>query len=118
MSLFAIPGLIVYLPLAGAVSDAVGTQASILALVPVSVAAGVILASASGYVAEDIEAVRRESLSRVVSSVGQQPDEEQDAEARARAARPARLVGGERRPADRAVASTKERNGEEGGRYG
>ncbi len=48
MSLFAIPGLIVFLPLAGAVSDAIGTQASILALVPVSIAAGVILASASG----------------------------------------------------------------------
>ena len=51
MSLFAIPGLIVFRPLAGAVSDVVGTQASILALMPVSVAAGVILAPASGYLA-------------------------------------------------------------------
>lgn len=73
MSLFAIPGLMVFLPLVGAVSDAVGTQASILALVPVSIAAGVILASASRYVAGDIETVRRESLSRVVSARAGQP---------------------------------------------
>jgi len=70
MSLFAIPGLIVFLPLVGAISDAVGTQASILALVPVSIAAGVILASASRFVSRDIEAVRLESLSRVVESAG------------------------------------------------
>ncbi|MFP5319773.1 MAG: MFS transporter [Acidimicrobiia bacterium] len=70
MSLFAIPGLIVFLPLAGVVSDAIGTQASMLALVPVSVAAGAILASASRWVADDIDAVRRESVSRVERAVG------------------------------------------------
>jgi MFS family permease len=69
MSLFAIPGLIVFLPLAGFVSDAVGTQASMLALVPVSVAAGAILASASRWVADDIDAVRRDALSRVERTV-------------------------------------------------
>jgi MFS family permease len=73
MSLFAIPGLIVFLPLAGVVSDAIGTQASMLALVPVSVAAGAILASASRWVADDIDAVRRESLCRVERAVGVQP---------------------------------------------
>lgn len=68
MSLFAIPGLIVFLPLAGAVSDAIGTQASMLALVPVSVVAGLILASASGSVARDIEDVRLDSLSRAADA--------------------------------------------------
>lgn len=58
MSLFAVPGLIVFLPLAWAVSDAVGTRASLLALVPVTVVTGLLLASASHLVAEDIEAVR------------------------------------------------------------
>jgi hypothetical protein len=43
-----------------------------LALVPVSVAAGAILGSASRWVADDIEAVRRDSLSRVGRTVAAQ----------------------------------------------
>lgn len=48
--------------------------------------------------AEDIEEVRRDSLSGVVASVGQQPHEEQNAAAQARAAEPASPVAGESRP--------------------
>lgn len=66
MSLFAIPGVAVILPVRGAVSDAVGIQASVLALVPVSVAAGLILASASTFVKHDIEAVQSETLGRAL----------------------------------------------------
>jgi MFS family permease len=97
MSLFAIPGLIVFLPLAGAVSDAIGTQASILALVPVSLAAGAILASASGFVADDIEAVRVESLSRVLSASAPQPRDEQNPGGEAPAAEVASAGVGESR---------------------
>lgn len=43
----------------GAVSDSLGTQASMLVMVPVSLAAGLLLASASRSTAADIEAVRR-----------------------------------------------------------
>ena len=67
MSLAAVPGLVVFLPLMGAISDSLGIQASVLALVPVAVAAGLILASASPFVAGDIEAVRRESVARVAA---------------------------------------------------
>jgi hypothetical protein len=83
----------------------------------VSVAAGVILASAYGYVAEDIEAVRRESLSRVGGSLGQQRHDEQNTETRARRARPASSVTAETRPLDPTMTPTKQHNGEEESRY-
>jgi MFS family permease len=51
--IFAVPGIAVFLPLIGAVSDAHGVQASLLVLVPVAVAAGLILASAGRFVADD-----------------------------------------------------------------
>lgn len=73
MSLSAIPGLAVFLPLIGAVSDAFGVQVSMLALVPVSVVAGTILASASRFVADDVAAVRSESLAHSAAVVGRAP---------------------------------------------
>ena len=65
MSVFAIPGIAVFLPLIGAVSDAHGIQASMLLMVPVALAAGFILSTAGRTIEADIEAVRTESLERV-----------------------------------------------------
>jgi fucose permease len=62
---FAIPGVAVVLPVLGVVSDAFGIQASVLVLVPVSVAAGLLLASAARFVAADINSIRHESVARV-----------------------------------------------------
>jgi MFS family permease len=64
MSLFAIPGVALVLPVIGATSDAVGLQASVLVLVPVAVTSGLILASAAGFVSEDVAAIRAESVVR------------------------------------------------------
>jgi branched-chain amino acid transport system ATP-binding protein len=64
MSLFAIPGVALVLPVMGATSDAVGLQASVLALVPVAVISGLILASAAPFVSEDIATVRADSILR------------------------------------------------------
>jgi branched-chain amino acid transport system ATP-binding protein len=68
MSVFAIPGIAIFLPLVGAVSDAYGIQASMLMMVPVSLGAGFILSSAGRTLETDIEAVRGESLARVVAA--------------------------------------------------
>lgn len=65
MSVFAIPGIAIFLPLIGFVSDRFGIQASMLVMVPVSLAAGFVLASASKFVAHDIETVRSDSLAGV-----------------------------------------------------
>lgn len=65
MALFAIPGIAVFLPLIGYVSDQLGIQASMVVMVPVSLAAGFLLASAAPFVQPDIEANRAESLARV-----------------------------------------------------
>jgi MFS family permease len=65
MSVFAIPGIAVFLPLIGKVSDSLGIQASMVVLVPISLAAGFVLASAHRFVHADIEAVRLEALGRV-----------------------------------------------------
>ncbi len=73
MSLAAIPGLAVFLPMIGAVSDAMGIQASMLVLVPVSVVAGLILASASRFAADDIAAVRSDSLARAAGAAQHVP---------------------------------------------
>lgn len=64
ISVFAIPGIAVSLPLIGRVSDTLGIQASMIVLVPVSLAAGFILASASRFVADDIAAAHADSLVR------------------------------------------------------
>jgi branched-chain amino acid transport system ATP-binding protein len=68
ISMFAIPGIAVVLPLIGTVSDAVGIQASMLTIVPIMLAAGFILRSAHPFVAEDMAAVQAESLARVTVS--------------------------------------------------
>jgi hypothetical protein len=64
ISVFAIPGVALALPLLGAVPDAFGIQASVLVLVPVSIGAGLVLASAARFVAVDIDSVRRDSAAR------------------------------------------------------
>lgn len=65
MAVFAIPGIGIFLPLIGYVSDQVGIQASMVVMVPVSLAAGFLLASASRFVQDDIARARAESLARV-----------------------------------------------------
>ena len=62
ISVFAVPGIAVFLPVIGAVSDAVGIRASMLVMVPISVAGALLLASASPFVDDDIAQVRRESI--------------------------------------------------------
>ena len=65
ISVFGIPGIAVFLPLIGVLSDTLGPQASLLTLVPISVMAGWMLSRAAPFVAGDIEAVRLESIQRV-----------------------------------------------------
>ena len=65
VSVFAIPGIAVFLPAIGAISDALGIQASMVAMVPISVAAGLILASAGRLAAGDIATIREELVARV-----------------------------------------------------
>ncbi len=71
MSFFAIPGVAIALPLLGAASDSVGIQASVLALVPVAVTSGLILASAARFVRDDIDAVRTESVLHAAAAAAQ-----------------------------------------------
>jgi branched-chain amino acid transport system ATP-binding protein len=54
ISVFAIPGIALFLPLIGFVSDEFGIQASMLVMVPVSAAAGFIMSSGAKFVADDI----------------------------------------------------------------
>ena len=68
MSVFAIPGIAVFLPLIGAVSDALGIQASMIVMVPVSLAAGLVLGSAHRFARHDIDTVRLESLAQVADA--------------------------------------------------
>lgn len=68
ISVFAIPGIAVFLPVIGAASDAFGLQASLLLMVPVSLAAGFLLAFAGRTLEADIGAVRSDALARVVAS--------------------------------------------------
>jgi MFS family permease len=62
LSVFALPGIAVFLPLIGRLSDAVGVQASMLAMVPLSLAAGAILSTASRTFAADVERVQADAL--------------------------------------------------------
>jgi branched-chain amino acid transport system ATP-binding protein len=65
MAVFAVPGIALFLPLIGIVSDQLGIQASMVIMVPVSLAAGFILRSAAPFVGADIERVRADSLAMV-----------------------------------------------------
>jgi MFS family permease len=62
ISVAALPGIAVFLPVLGAVSDAIGLQASMLLLVPTCVVGAVILRSAATIVDDDIAEVRRNSF--------------------------------------------------------
>ena len=62
ISVAALPGIAVFLPILGAVSDAIGLQASMLMLVPTCLIGALILASAAKIVDRDIANVRRGSL--------------------------------------------------------
>jgi hypothetical protein len=73
ISVFAIPGIAIFLPLIGSISDAIGIQASMLTLVPVSVIAGLLLSSGAKFIEDDIEAVRAESLERVAATAPLDP---------------------------------------------
>lgn len=67
VAIFAIPGIALFLPLIGWISDTFGIQASMLTLVPVSLAAGFILASANRFIVDDIINVNAEALARVTA---------------------------------------------------
>ena len=64
IAVFAVPGIAVFFPLIGAISDAHGIQVSMLVLVPIAVTAGFILSTAAKFVLPDIAASHAESLSR------------------------------------------------------
>ncbi len=66
ISVFAIPGIAIFLPLIGKISDTVGIQASMLVMVPVSLAAGFLLSSGAPFVEDDIAAIRADSLAGVM----------------------------------------------------
>jgi hypothetical protein len=68
---FAIPGIAVFLPVLGLVSDSLGIQASMVVLVPIALTAGFILSSAAKFVVDDITAVHAESLARVEDAASQ-----------------------------------------------
>jgi MFS family permease len=67
ISIAAVPGIVVFLPTIGAVSDAFGLEASILLLVPISIAGALILASAASTVDADIAQVRRACIGAVAA---------------------------------------------------
>ena len=64
ISVFAIPGIALFLPVIGQISDAMGVQASMVTLVPIAAVAGLILASASKFVVDDIMAAHADALTR------------------------------------------------------
>jgi MFS family permease len=68
ISVAALPGIAVFLPVLGAAADAIGLQASMLMLVPTCVVGAVILASAANVVDEDIACVRLGSMTSPTSS--------------------------------------------------
>ena len=67
MSVFAVPGIALLLPVIGALSDAYGIQVSMLMMVPVSLAAGFTLSRAGHTLEADIAAVQAEALARVAA---------------------------------------------------
>ena len=64
VSLFAIPGIAVFLPLIGLVSDRLGIQTSMVMLVPIAVTGGFVLSSAAKFVVDDIAATHLEARTR------------------------------------------------------
>ena len=69
LSVFGIPGIVVGLPLIGYLADTYGLRIAVLVMVPATVTAGFILASAQRFVATDIERSREASLAHVRAQV-------------------------------------------------
>jgi MFS family permease len=69
IAVFAVPGIAIFLPLIGVISDAHGIQASMLMLVPIAVTAGFILSTAAKFVLPDIAASHAESLARAQGQI-------------------------------------------------
>lgn len=65
ISIFGIPGIALGLPLIGALSDSMGPQVSITVMVPVTLIAGFILASAYPFVKDDIAKVHGDAFAAV-----------------------------------------------------
>jgi hypothetical protein len=59
-----VPGIAVFFPVIGAISDAHGVQPSMLVMVPIALAAGFILSSAARFVLPDIAAGHAETQAR------------------------------------------------------
>ncbi len=70
LAVFALPGIAVFLPLIGRLSDQVGVQPSMLVMVPLSLVAGLILSTASRTFPADVARVRAEALAEVAGSAG------------------------------------------------
>ena len=68
LAVFALPGIAVFLPLIGRLSDQVGVQPSMLVMVPLSLVAGLILSTASRTFAGDVARVQAEALAEVADS--------------------------------------------------
>jgi len=64
ITVFAVPGIAVFFPLIGHISDTYGVQSSMLVMVPIALAAGFILSSAADFVMPDIAASHAESHER------------------------------------------------------
>jgi hypothetical protein len=73
LSIFAVPGIALFLPAIGALSDAVGVQSSMLLMVPISLAAGLILSTAGRTLADDIAAVQAATVQDVAGDDGGPP---------------------------------------------
>jgi branched-chain amino acid transport system ATP-binding protein len=54
LMIFSVPGIIVLLPLLGAMADSLGLQVAMLLMVPVAIVAALILLSATPFIADDI----------------------------------------------------------------
>lgn len=62
LTVFALPGIALFLPFIGWLSDAVGVQASMLMMVPLSLIAGGILSTASRTFPADVQRVQADAL--------------------------------------------------------
>jgi branched-chain amino acid transport system ATP-binding protein len=68
IAVFAVPGIAIFFPLIGAISDAYGVQVSMLVMVPVTVIAGFILSTAADLVLPDIAAAHAGARARVAAA--------------------------------------------------
>ena len=64
IAVFAVPGIAIFFPLIGAISDTYGVQPSMLVMVPITVAAGFILSTAANLVMPDIAASHADTQAR------------------------------------------------------